>query len=479
MKSFKFIFSLALFLAFASCVEKNYIIVDDETVTVDPNDDTNSGTNDNDGDGVTNQQEAVDNTDPDDPCSVKLGSQYGPDITDAWKALDCDGDGVTNGQELIDLTGLLDPNGYDICDFVEEHQDPTQVTELWQSYDCDGDSVTNGVELLTDNTDINDRCDFNLASYDASNSQDWWLEFDCDEDGRSNGIEIDAGTDPLDPDSFPGSGEKIVSVHVGETYQTHLFTHEGTRYDKIVGANNELLTDFTYDAQGNLISVFVKDESGNDDITINYTYTNNQVSKVEINEGGDLSAFDVVHDVNTMSTFEIDGGLPSGIYTKQYTFDPVTNKVLTIGNFYVQTSLTLAHQTDTFTYNGPDGDVSRSEVTGQTYNIADQTFSAPSATVYSRSYTYEANGAKNPFYNAGQSIYKNYLLTPIILEKCWVRWHGAFSKNYREESNFSSPGLYVQYINRVSSVQTNGFPATGITRESWGQGIPTEFYYEE
>ena len=63
MKRFTYILSMAMLLAFAGCVEKNYIIEQDDTVVVDPNDDntngdTNSGTSDNDGDGVTNQQEA-------------------------------------------------------------------------------------------------------------------------------------------------------------------------------------------------------------------------------------------------------------------------------------------------------------------------------------------------------------------------------------------------------------------------------------
>lgn len=472
MKSLKLVFSLALLLTFTTCVEKNYFIVEDETIVLD------SETNDNDGDGVTNQQESVDNTDPNDPCSVVLSNQLASSITDAWKELDCDGDGVTNGQELIDSTGLLDPNGYDICDFDPTNQDPTQVTELWRSYDCDGDSVTNGVELLVDNTDINDYCDFNVGSYDPNNDQEWWLNFDCDEDGRNNGVELDAGTDPLNPDSFPGSGTKIVEVIIGQ--QIHTFSNDGTQYIRVERTNGLIISDFTYDGEGNLITAFIKDESGNVDLTVNYTYSNGIITKVDLNEGGDLSSFDVVYDGNTISTFEIGGDLPLGIFKKKFTLDPVTNKVLTIETFFPNSTGVLGHQTKTFTYDGPNGDVSRSEVTGQYYDIATQTFFNPGdSVVYSQSYTYEANGAKNPFQNAGETIYINYLLAPDILEKCWVRWHGAFSQNYRERYHYSHPGLSVEYFNRVSSVQSNGYPVTGITSESWGTGIPTEFFYTE
>ncbi|MBK8723351.1 MAG: hypothetical protein IPL95_14105 [Saprospiraceae bacterium] len=48
-----------------------------------------------DGDGVTNQQEIADGTNPLNSCSFKLASQTVA-TSASWKSIDCDGDGVIN-----------------------------------------------------------------------------------------------------------------------------------------------------------------------------------------------------------------------------------------------------------------------------------------------------------------------------------------------------------------------------------------------
>lgn len=481
MRSFKILFSLALLLSFVSCVEKTVIIETDDTVVVDPNDDTNSGTNDNDGDGVTNQQEAVDNTDPDDPCSVNLSSQYVPSISDAWNALDCDGDGVTNEQERTDFTRLLNPYLGHGCDYVIEHQDPNMVSDLWKLFDCDGDGVNNGLELLTDNTDPHDPCSLVIASQEITDGMGW-LEQDCDEDGRNNGAEIDAGTDPLDPDSFPGSGTKLVSAVIGENgYRKLLFSHEGTQLDRILNSDDSISTEFTYDAQGNLTKVFIKDDNGSDDVTIDYIYTNNQINRININDGADSKTIDVVHDGNTMSTFESDAGLPDGIFKRKFTFSPTTNKLILKETFYPTNGTSLWHKPEEYTYEGPDGDISKSYSTFQGYDPVTQTFFTqgvdPLPTY--QTYNYVEGGVKNPMRAAAETIYIHYLLTPQIFGRTWVRYHGAFSQNFRKSYYYTRPGLDYSYLNLTEIVQTNGYPIIGTTELTLWSPIHIEFYYEE
>ena len=55
-----------------------------------------------DGDGVGNDQEALDGTDP--GMYSYISSVSLTIVTGIWNSADCDGDGVTNGQEVIDGT---------------------------------------------------------------------------------------------------------------------------------------------------------------------------------------------------------------------------------------------------------------------------------------------------------------------------------------------------------------------------------------
>ncbi|MEW2921615.1 gliding motility-associated C-terminal domain-containing protein, partial [Muricauda sp. ANG21] len=143
-----------------------------------------------DGDGVTNEDEIEDGTDPNDPCDFVLGSQT-LDPSSTWNGEDCDGDGVTNGDEKEDGTDPLDP-----CDYNPDHITLPQSGDYLEA-DCDGDGVTNEDEI-EDGTDPNDSCDFVLGSQTVDPSSTWNGE-DCDGDGVTNGDEKEDGTDPLDP----------------------------------------------------------------------------------------------------------------------------------------------------------------------------------------------------------------------------------------------------------------------------------------
>ena len=149
--------------------------------------------NDCDGDGVTNGQEQIDGTDPNDACSLKYTSQTLATLA-AWNNADCDGDGVTNKQEVIDKT---DPT--DSCAFVFANT-TVATSAVWNNLDCDGDGVKNSQEVL-DGTNPSDLCSFNPIHITGATSTAWKAA-DCDGDSIKNGQEILDGTNPTDLCSF-------------------------------------------------------------------------------------------------------------------------------------------------------------------------------------------------------------------------------------------------------------------------------------
>jgi len=147
-------------------------------------------TNDCDGDGVPNEQEETDGTDPSDSCDLVVASQS-VTPSDEWNAIDCDGDGVTNGQEVTDGT---DPT--DSCDYNPNNITLAQTGDFLVA-DCDGDGVTNEQEV-TDGTDPQDSCSFILENQSVDTTTEW-NNLDCDGDGVTNEQEVIDDTDPLDP----------------------------------------------------------------------------------------------------------------------------------------------------------------------------------------------------------------------------------------------------------------------------------------
>ena len=151
---------------------------------------------DTDGDGLTDDEEDVLGTDPNNP--------------------DSDGDGLTDGEEVNDTE--TDPNnpdsdgdGLDDGDEVDIHDtDPNNP-------DSDGDGLTDDEEVNTTGTDPNDR-DTDGDGLDDNEELDVFntdpLDPDSDGDGLTDGEEVDDwGTDPNDPDTDDGGvpdGEEVL-----------------------------------------------------------------------------------------------------------------------------------------------------------------------------------------------------------------------------------------------------------------------------
>ena len=169
---------------------------------------------DTDGDGVSDDKEIADGTNPNNPCSY-LTASINMTPTNAWKLADCDGDGVTNAKEVLDGTDPKDP-----CSLIVASQSVTP-SNAWNNMDCDNDMVPNGTEIIdgtnpmnpdtdgdgvTDGTEKADGtnplapCSLIVSSQTLAPSTTW-NNLDCDNDGVTNGQEKTDGTNPLNPDT--------------------------------------------------------------------------------------------------------------------------------------------------------------------------------------------------------------------------------------------------------------------------------------
>ncbi|MFI8606684.1 hypothetical protein ACIGCP_19620, partial [Cellulophaga baltica] len=186
--------------------------VDDPSTPANPNGNiTDPNLTDTDGDGISDGQEALDGTDPNNDCDSVGGTPLGTSdcdndgLTEAEEATagtdpnnpDSDGDGVLDGTEVnIDNTLPLDLCSYIISSATEA------PSAAWNTADCDGDGITNGQEII-DGTDSLNPCSPAQAAgytgYDATNAI--WAAADCDADGVINGTEDTNGTDPYNTDT--------------------------------------------------------------------------------------------------------------------------------------------------------------------------------------------------------------------------------------------------------------------------------------
>ena len=179
---------------------------------------------DRDGDGVKDDEERADGTDPVDACSFKLASQNATP-SDAWKAADCDGDGLTNQREKELGTDPLkaDTDGDGVPDGVEvtDGTDPLDATKY---KDTDGDLVPNFVETA-DGTATGDSLKYK----------------DSDKDGVPDYIELRDGTNPNNAADFKDTDGGGVPDYV----EAVLFPNMG-----LAATNPNLRGDDTRDTDG-------------------------------------------------------------------------------------------------------------------------------------------------------------------------------------------------------------------------------------
>lgn len=186
---------------------------------------------DEDGDGVPDDQEVIDGTDPTDPCSYLIGS-----ISIAvTSGADCDGDGFSDSDEITNGSNPFDP-----CD--PDDSDPQcQI-------DTDGDGVTDLAEAAG-NTDPNDPCDYNPAAITLPITSG----ADCDGDGIDDATENTDGTNPFDPCDPNAVGvECATGIHVPSAFSPNGDNSNETLM-VIVGTDVVKYTIRIYDRWGNLI----------------------------------------------------------------------------------------------------------------------------------------------------------------------------------------------------------------------------------
>ncbi|HHG6295512.1 TPA: Rib/alpha-like domain-containing protein [Streptococcus suis] len=159
---------------------------------------------DTDGDGVTDEDEKKDGTDPLNPDTDGDGVKDGDEKTDGTDPLnsDTDGDGVKDGDEKTDGT---DPKNPDTDgDGVKDGDEKTDGTDP-KNPDTDGDGVKDGDEK-TDGIDPKNPDTDGDGVKDGDEKTDGTdpLNPDTDGDGVKDGDEKTDGTDPLDPDTDGG-----------------------------------------------------------------------------------------------------------------------------------------------------------------------------------------------------------------------------------------------------------------------------------
>jgi hypothetical protein len=204
-------------------------------------DDTDGPDADPDGDGLTNAEEFVLETDPQNPDTdgdgLEDGDEVGDDVddptdTDGDGTIDAlspddDGDGILTADELAvdaDGDGEADPNadGDEWDNYLDLDSDNDGIDDIIEGDgDVDGDGIPNYVDLDSDGDGVSDE-DEGVGDDDGDRIPNFLDEDDndgpdgdLDGDGLTNAAEILIGTDPENPDTDGDGMDDGTEVEVG------------------------------------------------------------------------------------------------------------------------------------------------------------------------------------------------------------------------------------------------------------------------
>jgi gliding motility-associated-like protein len=150
---------------------------------------------DTDGDGVTDDQEITDGTDPNDPCEFVLAHTTVAPSTD-WLALDCDNDNVTNEQELEDGQ---DTDSDGTPNYLDPDDDGDTVPTFDEDIDNDGTPLDNDTDgdTIPNYLDDDDDGDGVLTIDEDVDENGTAINDDTDGDNKSNYLDIDDDDDGI------------------------------------------------------------------------------------------------------------------------------------------------------------------------------------------------------------------------------------------------------------------------------------------
>ncbi|WP_269013455.1 putative Ig domain-containing protein [Aquirufa nivalisilvae] len=162
---------------------------------------------DTDGDGVSDAQEAIDGTNPNDGCSYNPASQILANTTLTWKNTDCDGDGTNNG---------TDPQPLNYCVGGAGGNPPSIGSPsfaIFGANDCDNDGIPNSVECASGGPSCQDYDSDGIPNFQDPDSDNDGIpdsiekNIDTDGDGIPNYLDLDSDNDGI-LDRTEGSSDR-------------------------------------------------------------------------------------------------------------------------------------------------------------------------------------------------------------------------------------------------------------------------------